>query len=187
MQLRTKTLLYFSAVLLSACASVSELPTTAATGIDGQSCVGAAPAAIDGLSPASNAALQAKAQFASDKGGVCSAKIYTVAASLQVYRVFDEQKPWTAYGGWWAMTRPSGPKEDYRAQNAICSEWSNLDRLITCQLKVGAEVVLGTTQSVTCADGTVYPKTAAVQVYLPNDSKNGVLYVENCREEGRWP
>ena len=93
MQLRTKTILYFSALLLSACASVSELPTTAVTGIDGESCVGAAPAAIDGLSPASNAALQAKAQFASDKGGVCSAKIYTVAASLQVYRVFDEQKP----------------------------------------------------------------------------------------------
>lgn len=187
MQLRTRPLLYFSAVLLSACASVSELPTAVA-GIDGQACVGAAPASvIDGLSPASNAALQAKAQFASDKGGVCSAKIYTVAAPLQVYRVFDEQRPWTAYGGWWSMSRPSGPKENYRAQNAICSEWSNLDRLMTCQLKVGAEVVLGTTQSVTCKDGTVYPKTAAMQVYLPNDQKNGLLYVENCREEGRWP
>ena len=91
MQLRTKTLVYFSAVLLSACASISDLPTTAVAGIDGQACVGAAPASvIDGLSPASNAALQAKAQFASDKGGVCSAKIYTVAAPLQVYRVFDE-------------------------------------------------------------------------------------------------
>lgn len=140
MQVRTQKILCFSALFLSACASasVSELPTTAATGIDGQSCVGAAPAAIDGLSPASNAALQAKAQFASGKGGVCS-------------------------------------------------EWNKLDRLMICQLKVGAQVVLGTTQSVTCADGTVYPKTAAVQVYMPNDSKNGVLYIENCRAEGRWP
>ena len=187
MQLRSQISLYFSALFLCGCASVSELSPSSAIGIDGQSCVGAAPAAIDGLSPAANAALQAKAQYASDKGGVCSAKIYTVAAPLQVYRVFDEQKPWTAYGGWWAMSRPSGTKDDYRAQNAICSEWSNLDRLMACQLKVGVEIVLGTTQSVICADGTLYPKTAAVQLYLPNDAQNGVLYVENCREEGGWP
>lgn len=187
MQLRTRTILYFSALFLSACASVSELPTSAATGIDGQACVGAAPAALDGLSPTSNAPLQAKAQYASGKGGVCSARTYTVAAPLQVYRVYDAEKPWSAYGGWWALSRPGGTRDEYRAQNAICAEWSPLDRLIACQLKVGAEIVLGTTQSVACADGSVYPKTAAVQAFLPNDQRNGVLHVENCREEGRWP
>jgi hypothetical protein len=47
--------------------------------------------------------------------------------------------------------------------------------------------VLGTTQDAGCQDGTRYAKTADVQVYLPNDAKNGVLHVEHCREEGDWP
>lgn len=45
-----------SAVLLSACASVSDSSKTGATGIDGQACVGTAPAVIDGLAATSNAA-----------------------------------------------------------------------------------------------------------------------------------
>jgi hypothetical protein len=62
-----------------------------------------------------------------------------------------------------------------------------LDRLRSCQLKPGTEVVLGTTQSVSCADGTTCPKTDDVQVYMANDARNGLVFVENCGEEGRWP
>lgn len=184
---RTKITLYISTILLSACANISNAPSVSATGIDGEKCVGMTPATVEGLSPNNDSTLLKKAQYETGKGGVCTAKSFVATAPLNVYRVYDEKKPWSAYGGWWAMTRPSGSKDDYRANNAICKEWSNLDRLISCQVKIGAEIVLGTTQSVTCEDGSTYPKTAAVQVYIPNDQKNSVLYVENCREEGRWP
>lgn len=187
MQFRTQTTLCISALLLCACTGVPKSPASLSMGIDGEACAGPAPAAVEALSTTNNAELLKKAQYGSGKGGTCTAQSFAAVAPLQVYRVYDAQKPWTAYGGWWAMTRPSGPREDYRAQNAICSEWSKLDRLIACQVKVGAEIVIGTTQSVTCEDGTVYAKNTTLQVYIPNDQKNGVLHVENCREEGSWP
>lgn len=186
MRLHTRITLSLSAALLCACTSTPRAPLSA-VGIDGEACVGTTPTTVQGLQESGNGELLKKAQYASGKGGVCTARAFTAVAPVKVYRVYDEQKPWSAYGGWWAMERPSGPRENYRAQNAICQEWSPLDRLVACQLKVGAEVVLGTTQSVGCADGTVYPKTAQVQVYMANDQRNGVLHVENCREEGRWP
>lgn len=187
MLLPIKTTLCLCALLLSACASLPDSPTVLATGIDGEQCVGAAPATIEGLNANPNSSLLEKAQYETGKGGVCTAKSFIVVAPLRVYRVYDEKKPWSAYGGWWAMTRPSGTRDDYRANNAICKEWSNLDRLIACHVKVGAEIVLGTTQSVTCENGAAYPKTAAMQVYIPNDQKNGIFHVENCQEEGSWP
>jgi hypothetical protein len=156
-------------------------------GIDGAVCVGAPPAALAGLAPASNPSLQAKAQLASGQGGVCTARVFVAQAPLTVYRVYDSSNPRSFYGGWWALSRPEGSRDSYRARNAICREWSGLDRLLACQVKPGTELVLGTTQSVSCADGTVYPKTADVQVYMANDARNGVILVDQCREEGAWP
>lgn len=184
---RAKQAIGVLAIFVSGCASLSGPSPTVALGIDGEPCVGTVPAAVDGLNTSDNAALLAKAQYPGGKGGVCAAQAFAVVTPLNVYRVYDASKRGSEYGGWWAMARPSGPKEAYREKNAICKEWSNLDRLIACQVKVGAEIVLGTTQSVSCDDGTAYPKTVEIQVYVPNDSRNGVLYVESCREQGAWP
>lgn len=187
MRFRLALPLCLPALLLSACALLPDAPPPAALGIDGAHCIGSAPAGIEGLQATDHEALLKKARYESGKGGVCSARSFSVAVPLAVYRLYDAGRPGSAYGSWWALTRPGGSREDYRAKNAICPEWSALDRLLACQVKVGSEIVLGTTQSVVCADGTSYPKTAEIQVYLPNDLKNGVLHVENCREEGAWP
>lgn len=184
---RAKEAICLLAIFTSGCASISGPAKVAALGVDGEACAGTVPAAVDGLNTSDNSVLLAKAQYPSGKGGVCAAQAFAVATPLSVYRVYDAGKRGSEYGGWWAMARPNGPKDAYREKNAICKEWSNLDRLIACQVKAGAQIVLGTTQSVTCDDGTAYPKTAEIQVYVPNDSRNGVLYVESCREEGAWP
>ena len=86
----------------------------------------------------------------------------------------------------WSFNRPAGPKDAYRAAYGICKEWSNLDRLISCQLKPGAEIVLGTMQSADCQDVS-YKKTADIQVFIHNAQRAGDLYVENCQDEGEWP
>lgn len=172
---------------VAGCASFPGNREVAEAGVDGVACVGAVPSAADQLTSASNTALLAKSQYASGKGGMCAAKVFAVAGPVSVYRVYDSQNPHSMYGSWWALARPAGPKDDYRAINAICKAWSGLDRLVSCQARNSSEIVLGTTQSADCPDGTVYPKTAAIQVYMPNDQRAGILHVENCREEGAWP
>ena len=165
---------------LAGCANIGR-------GVDGQACIGQLPAAIDGLYPSANPGLLAKAQMPLHKGGVCTASAYAVAAPVAVFRVYDGTRPSSAFGGWWSLTRPTGSRDDCRAQNAICNAWSALDRLIVCRLKPGAEIVLGTTQSVTCDDKTEYPQTTSIQVYVANDGRSNLLFVENCVELGDWP
>ena len=165
---------------LAGCANIGR-------GVDGQACIGQLPAAIDGLNPSANPGLLAKAQMPLHKGGVCTASAYAVAAPVAVFRVYDGTRPSSAFGGWWSLTRPTGSRDDYRAQNAICNAWSALDRLIVCRLKPGAEIVLGTTQNVTCDDQTEYPQTTSIQVYVANDGRSNLLFVENCVELGDWP
>ncbi len=190
-----KQLYLLSAVIvLTACSTVvQQTAQTAQTeppvqrGDDGVACVGVVPTAVNGLMSSQDTSLQAQAKNVTDKGGVCAAQSFVATTPVTVYRVYDSSRAWTAYGSWWSLTRPVGPRDEYRAKNAICKEWSSLDRLIACQVKPQSELVLGTTQSATCADGSTYPKTADIQVYLPNDSRQNKLFVENCKEEGIWP
>lgn len=178
-------LLCFSLSLLTAC--VATPPASGVAGIDGVPCAGAAPAAVAGLQPVEDAALQARAQLASGKGGVCDARVFKAVDEVVVYRVYDASKPWSAFGGWWSLTRPQGPRTEYAQQNAICPEWSALDQLVTCRIKAGSEVVVGTTQDVTCGDGQQLAKNAGIQLYMANDSRNGVLQVDSCALRGAWP
>ncbi len=157
------------------------------TGVDGQACVGQLPAAVVGLSPTANSDLLAKAQLPVRQGGVCVAAVYAVAVPVAVFRVYDGSRPSSAYGAWWSLTRPSGSRDQYRAQNAICPEWSALDRLIACQLKPGTAVVLGTTQSAVCKDQSEYPQTASIQVFVANDTRHDIVLVDQCQELGDWP
>lgn len=168
-------------------ASASAQQAQPALGIDGVACVGQAPSSMSGMQPIQDAALVAKAQMKTGAGGVCTAQAFKAEVPVKVFRVFDGTKPWSAMGGWWALTRPQGPRDAYRELNAICPSWSALDELVSCDVKPGSALVLGTTQSVECPDGKTYPKTAEIQVYMPNDTRNNQLYVENCTKLGAWP
>jgi len=117
---------------------------------------------------------------------VCSAKVFSVIAPVVLYRVFDSSKPYTKFGGWWSLNRPAGSKEEYRAANAICQEWSPLDKLVSCEIRPGSQIVIGTTQSTICNDGSVYPKTAENQVFVANDARSGFVHVGACSEEMIW-
>ena len=52
---------------------------------------------------------------------------------IQVYRVWDETKPWTLYGRWWSLEEPRESKEEYRKANAICPEWNDLNDVASAQ------------------------------------------------------
>jgi hypothetical protein len=133
--------------------------------------------------------LYKQAVYRPAKGGLCTAKVYEVVKPVTVYRVWNKAKPNTQLGRWWSFTRPSGPIDAYRSANAICPEWSDLDVVSECKLKVGARVVVGPGQSATCAK-TAYPSSAVNQVFVPNDTrdpKNQKVFVEGCTAGASWP
>ena len=180
------TVLAFS-LALSGCAILANNAGPGERGIDGIACAGSVASSVEGLAESDNPPLLAKAQMQTGKGGVCSARVFAATAPVVLYRVFDASKPYTKFGGWWSLKRPGNSKAEYRAANAICPEWSNLDRVVSCEIRPGTQVVLGTTQSVACADGSVYSKTAETQVFVANDSRAGIIHVGACSEEASWP
>lgn len=183
----SRTAVLLVSLAISGCAGLPKGPTSVEVGIDGIACVGKVAEPVAGLTEISNGALLMKAQHATDKGGICSGKVFSVTAPVVLYRVYDTSNPHAKYGGWWTLKRPSGSREDYRAANAICKEWSGLDRLVSCELRPGTEVVIGTAQSAVCSDGSIYPKTAENQVFVPNDTRIGILHVGACGEDVVWP
>lgn len=115
-----RILAYLALLAVSGCAEIAGKPSVAELGLDGAACLGKVPETIAGLAETHNNGLLAKAQQQSGKGGVCAAKSFAVTAPVAVFRVYDSGRPGSAYGGWWALARPSGGKDDYRAKNAIC-------------------------------------------------------------------
>lgn len=156
-------------------------------GEDGVACVGAPPAEVVGLSGAQDNALLGEAMAETDKGGLCAGRVMVAGEGVRVWRVWDGSKDYTRLGRWWSLERPSGPRDAYRAEYAICPSWSALDRLVSCTLVPGSKVAVGTTQSAACEDGAMLPKTASLQVFIPNDGRAGVFFVEACQDEGAWP
>lgn len=159
--------------------------------LDGIACVGSIAAPPPGArpvddSPAAGAVLQ-KSLGATDAGSLCTGQVFEAAAPIKVYRVWNSEKEYTQMGGWWSFDAPSGTREQYREQNAVCEEWSKLDRLIVCEIKVGALFVVGPGQSATCKVGPSYPKSATNQVFIPNDGRKGEIFVERCEQLGDWP
>ena len=119
-------------------------------------------------------------------GGLCSGKVFEVVAPVPVFRVWAAAGVDSAFGRWWSLTEPEGPRKAYRAANGICREWSTLDRASRCLLKAGARVVIGPGQSAQCNAGLL-AQSAVNQVYVPNDTRNNVLWVEHCTPGVPWP
>ena len=173
--------------VLTGCAGLPNNAPGGSVGVDGVACVGTPQVPAQGVQASDNPALLAMARLPSDKGGVCEAKVLAVTAPVVLYRVFDADKPYTQWGGWWSLQPPAGTKEQYRADNAICPEWSPLNKVVSCQVRPGSQLVIGTTQSAQCADGSIYPKTAQTQVFVPNDSRAGIVHVGACSALNDWP
>ncbi|MDD5544604.1 MAG: hypothetical protein PHX83_15665 [Acidobacteriia bacterium] len=178
--------IFIASACLAASSPVSICSQSKTVGTDGIACVGNVMQPPPGLVETENPALLAEARGASGEGKLCAGKVFRVTHPLTVYRVWDGAKSYTEFGRWWSFSPPQGPRESYREENEICPTWSALDRLSACMLKVGALIVIGPGQSAKC-DGTSYGKSAENQVYVPNDSKNGKVYVENCISSEKWP
>ncbi len=174
------------ALLISGCASVSQPLVEEAVGVDGIACAGEVIEPPKGLVAVEDSALLASVLKPSGDGMLCTGKVFEVKAPVTVYRVWNGDKDYTRYGRWWSFNKPHGPKDKYREENEICPSWSSLDRMSYCQLKVGSRVVVGPGQSATCKAFT-YDKSPVNQVYIPNDSRNNMLYVEACSEGVAWP
>lgn len=167
--------------------SVLALALLASGATMAQTCVGDVVTPPAGLVASSDEALLAKAIGAPEAGKLCKGKVFVAEKAVTVYRVWDSAKSYTLYGGWWALDMPKGPRDEYRVKNDICPEWSPLNIMSSCTIKVGTKVVIGPGQSAKCADGSVLPASATNQVFIPNDSRNNVLYVEGCTAGTVWP
>jgi hypothetical protein len=150
------------------------------------SCIGEITPSIPGLSEVKDSLLLADALGEPLKGKLCKAKVYQVDSAVTVYRVWDKNKDYTIHGRWWSMTLPQGPKEEYRIKNDICPEWSKLNVMSSCTVLKDSKIVIGPDQSAQCKN-SVLPASAINQVYIPNDSRNNVLFVKDCTQGQAWP
>jgi len=149
-------------------------------------CVGQIEQTTQNLTPVANKQLLEKAIGAELEGKLCDGKVLKVKAPVKVYRVWEKEKPYSAYGRWWSFEKPKGSRDEYRKKNNICPEWSKLNVVSHCELKTGTNIVLGTGQSAQC-DGMILDKSPENQVYVPNDNRNNILFVENCSQAKDWP
>ena len=156
--------------------------------LDGEACVGSPEQMPAGLTPVEDAPLLQEALGKTGEGKLCTGRVFAAsqAGSVTVYRVWNRAKSYTEFGKWWSLGAPMGTVDSYRQENAICPEWSDLNQLTRCTLKAGAHVVIGPGQSAACMSLT-YEKSATNQVYMANDTRVGMLYVEGCTQLGMWP
>jgi hypothetical protein len=149
-------------------------------------CVGEIAPPLPGLEAVSDPALLAQAVAEDGKGGLCIGQVYQVTQPVTVFRVWNKDKAYTKYGRWWSFNEPTGSREEYRKANDICPSWSELNQVSHCKLKVGSHIVVGPGQSAQCK-AMKLPKSPVNQVFVPNDSRNNQLFVEECTEGESWP
>lgn len=157
---------------------------------DGQ-CAGTVQPPPPGFTEVNDPDLLAKAIGAPEQGKLCTGKVYQLDSQADklvvVYRVWDASRPYTSVGSWWSFDSPQGPRDAYRAQNEICPDWSALNKVSMCTIKPGSKIVVGPGQSAKCSADLTYPTSPANQVFIPNDTRNNMVYVENCTEGEDWP
>ncbi len=172
--------------LLAGCANFSQHPGDQLFGVDGIACVGNIMTLPAGLSEVTDTGLLSAAEGEFGKGKLCAGKVFEVQNPVNVYRVWDSTRPYSVFGSWWSLSYPEENRDSYRKQEDICPEWSALDRVTTCTLKIGTHIVIGPGQSVVCEHGII-PQSEVNQVYVPNDSQNNKIFVDNCNTGIEWP
>lgn len=113
-------------------------------------------------------ALLAQSLGSPDAGSLCQGQVYRAktGTAVRVHRAWNSTSAKSERGHWWVFERPAGSISDYRDDFAICYEFSPLDRLVSCTVKPGATLVVGTGQSIKCSEYLTYPVSAAQQVYI---------------------
>ena len=164
--------------ILSACTSYIPHP---------DDCIGSVISPPDGLVKTTDNELLTLAIGVPTKGSLCKGQVFSTEKEVTVFRVWDKLNPIPLYGNWWSFLSPIGPREKYQVDNIICPEWNALNKMSSCTIKVGAKIVVGPGQSAKCSDGGLLPSTAVNQIYIPNDVKKNVLFVENCSTGVDWP
>jgi len=114
---------------------------------------------------------------APDKGSLCQGQVYKSKedAQITIFRAWNSTNIKSKKGRWWAFEEPSGTISNYRVEYGVCPSWSPLDELVSCTLKPGATVVVGTGQSAKCTSKT-YPVSTTKQIFINNPD----FSVENC-------
>ncbi len=151
------------------------------------SCAGAAPQSLEGAVRVDDVTLRAAALGAPSHGGLCTAATFEAQRPLSVFRVYQRDRAAREPGRWWTFERPTLPRDAFRARYEVCSAWSALDAIERCELRVGVRFAVGPGQSVRCDDGQQLDVSAALQVYVANDARQGVTLVERCEDLGAWP
>jgi len=144
-------------------------------------CIGTtelAPALANQFEAVDDAQLLNEALGTANKGKLCQGKVYQSkeATTIPLFRAWNSTNPNSQLGQWWAFDKPAGEIAKYRSDYEICYQWSPLDKLVSCTLKPGTKVVIGTGQSAECSAYLTYPTSKAQQVYIENASAS----VINC-------
>lgn len=175
-----RPMLIATLIVLGGCANSPGEVIPQFAGIDGEACVGELPQAIAGLERTTNNSLLRKAQRRSSEGGMCLAAVYQVQSPVTLFRVYRDSPTAREPGVWWSMTLPQESLDEFRRDNGICPEWGAKDRLIRCEVVSGSLIVVGTTQSQSCENGLQLPKSATLQVFVPNDDRKRIVHTGSC-------
>lgn len=107
--------------------------------------------------------------------------VNTEKKEIIVYRVYDATKPWSMMGRWWVFEKPEGSKDEFRSNNAVCDEWSDLSHVVQATIKKDAIFFIGSTKRVECKD-TTYGDTEYLQVFIPQPKKS----LKKVKPLGEW-
>lgn len=109
-----------------------------------------------------------------EEGNLCQGRVYQSKKDSKVtlYRAWNSTNPGSKLGKWWVFEEPAGTISSYRSNYEICYQWSPIDKLVSCSLKAGTKVVVGTGQSAKCSAYLTYPTSGKQQIYIdsPSDS-----------------
>ena len=113
-----------------------------------------------------------------NKGKLCQGQVYKSNEDTQitVFRAWNSTNPDSKFGEWWAFHQPTGKISEYRSEYEICYQWSPLDKLVSCTLKPGVKVVVGTGQSAKCSKYLTYPISEKQQIFI----EDAPTSVTNC-------
>jgi hypothetical protein len=113
-----------------------------------------------------------------NKGKLCQGQVYKSKEDTQItiFRAWNSTNPSSKFGEWWAFHQPTGKISRYRSEYEICYQWSPLDKLVSCTLKPGVKVVVGTGQSAECSEYLTYSVSEKQQIFIEDASTS----VTNC-------
>ena len=123
-----------------------------------------------------------------EKGGLKGHDAVITQRDVIVYRLYDSRAPGNTgvarrMGGFWTDFTVSSEAQA-RDQLAVCKDWNNMAKLVSCTLPKGSTVVRGPGQDANCAflpgsGSTAYHPGGAPQLFISNPS----VLLTNCSDK----